>query len=222
MSAKYWVYTDYDGTVTLDDNQVKILDAFAPPGWREKEYAILEAGGKSLQYLPVIYADFACRDQGRIIQFIREEVRPDPCFPEFARYCRHVGLPLEILSDGMHFYIEDYLRRFGLEDLVYYSNVVRVDEEGFHFTHPHSNPECNKCGTCKKQKVVAKKAEGYKVIFIGDGLSDQCAAGEADLLFAKKKLAAYCRENGIPYIPYETFCQVLEYVRSEVKPDAAQ
>ena len=40
MGKKYWVFTDFDGTVTLDDNQVQILDAFAVKNWREIEYRI--------------------------------------------------------------------------------------------------------------------------------------------------------------------------------------
>lgn len=211
MSAKYWVYSDFDGTITLDDNQVTLLDAFAPKNWRKLEYAILDEGGKSRQYLPVIYRDFSLRDKEEIKRFLRDNVRPDPHFPEFVKFCREHNLPLEIISDGMHFYIDDYLERFGLSDLAYYSNKVEVDEEGFRFEHPHVNLECGKCGTCKDKIVAAKQAEGYKVIYIGDGISDECAARRGDLLFAKGKLARFCEREGINYIPYETFADILEY-----------
>ena len=88
MGKKYWVFTDFDGTVTLDDNQVQILDAFAVKNWREIEYRILEKGGKSRAYLPAIYQDFSQKDPEQILQFIRDNVRPDPYFPKFVQFCQ--------------------------------------------------------------------------------------------------------------------------------------
>ena len=226
MGKKYWVFTDFDGTVTLDDNQVQILDAFAVKNWREIEYRILEKGGKSRAYLPAIYQDFSQKDPEQILQFIRDNVRPDPYFPKFVQFCQTSELPLEIVSDGLHIYIEDYLQRMGLEELTYYSNVVKVDQTGFSFEHPYLNAECGKCGTCKDKIVTTKQKEGYRVIYIGDGISDECAAQRGDLIFAKGKLAQYCVDQGISYIPYETFAEVIKYLQGlnwdEVHDNVAQ
>lgn len=48
------------------------------------------------------------------------------------------------------------------------------------------------------------------IIFIGDGVSDLPAAREADVLFARRGLALddYCRENNIPFIPFDTFSDI--------------
>ena len=45
---------------------------------------------------------------------------------------------------------------------------------------------------------------------MGDGASDVEAVPLVDTLFASKYLAHYCRENAIPFIPFETFKDVRE------------
>ena len=52
----------------------------------------------------------------------------------------------------------------------------------------------------------------HRTVFVGDGLSDICALGEADLLFAKKDLELYCLENNIPYNKYRDFNDVARYL----------
>jgi len=48
----------------------------------------------------------------------------------------------------------------------------------------------------------------HRIVFIGDGLSDRFAVQEADVVFAKRQLLAYCREKGITCRPFETFAEV--------------
>lgn len=45
------------------------------------------------------------------------------------------------------------------------------------------------------------------IVFIGDGVSDLPAANQADVLFARRglRLEEYCQENGISYVPFDTF-----------------
>ena len=42
-------------------------------------------------------------------------------------------------------------------------------------------------------------------VYIGDEISDGCAAGYADIVFAKKSLASYCWKNNITYFEYKDF-----------------
>ena len=45
---------------------------------------------------------------------------------------------------------------------------------------------------------------------IGDGASDFCVSGEADLVFAKHRLIEHCRAAAIPYVPITGFVDALE------------
>ena len=51
--------------------------------------------------------------------------------------------------------------------------------------------------------------EGDKVVYIGDGISDRCAALASDRVFATRGLARYLDEIGEPYEPFDTFFDVL-------------
>ena len=51
-------------------------------------------------------------------------------------------------------------------------------------------------------------AEGALTVFVGDGISDTYAAARADIVFAKDKLAAFCENDAIPYVPYHTLAAV--------------
>ncbi|GAC1400510.1 MAG: hypothetical protein NVSMB56_15580 [Pyrinomonadaceae bacterium] len=48
------------------------------------------------------------------------------------------------------------------------------------------------------------------VVFVGDGLSDQYAVQDADVVFAKKSLANYCAAQAIEFVAYETLLDVAE------------
>ena len=52
------------------------------------------------------------------------------------------------------------------------------------------------------------------IIYVGDGLSDWCAASQADMVFAKGDLRGYCEEKSIPYYPFEHLGDVAERIAS--------
>ena len=49
------------------------------------------------------------------------------------------------------------------------------------------------------------KADGYYVVYIGNGLSDRCPSKYADLVFAKGELLDYCREEGVESTQFQNF-----------------
>lgn len=59
------------------------------------------------------------------------------------------------------------------------------------------------------------------IVFIGDGVSDLPAAGQSDVLFARKGLALekYCVEHKIPYIGFDTFADIHKEIRSIMRED---
>ncbi|MFW6116779.1 MAG: phosphoserine phosphatase, partial [bacterium] len=54
------------------------------------------------------------------------------------------------------------------------------------------------------------QTRGYRVVFIGDGLSDVEVAGVADFLYAKERLLKHCREHDISAVPFRTLKDVVE------------
>jgi len=205
---KYWFIVDFDGTAARQDVQVSILDRFSPVDWREIERQILEEGHKSYKYLPAIYAHWRTPQQ-LVEQFVEEEMDLDPHFPAFVAWCQKHGYPVEIVSDGLELYVKILLARYNL-DIPYRSNRITMTEHGAVMEFPYHADDCGKCGNCKRQRVLEVKRDPLvKVVYIGDGISDECPAEHADILLAKGHLAQYCREHRIEHIPFANFGDIL-------------
>jgi len=216
--AQVWVLCDFDGTISVRDVGVSILDKFAQvDDWRAIEKHILQQGGKSYQYLPAVYAGW-CTRESDVLRFVDEEIQIDPAFPRFVSLCRAKGYKLEIVSDGLNIYIERLLSANGLDGIPYTSNVVELSRSGAYFRFPHRSLDCGKCGNCKKQRVITARARGAgPVVYIGDGISDHCPAREADIVFAKDKLRRYCQANNIDFILFNNFDDIMDRLPGEVQ-----
>ena len=46
------------------------------------------------------------------------------------------------------------------------------------------------------------------VAFVGEGQSDRYGALYSDIVFAKDALAPICEQDGVPYLPWDTFDDV--------------
>jgi HAD superfamily phosphoserine phosphatase-like hydrolase len=129
----------------------------------------------------------------------------DAGFVPFVRRAQSAGIPIEIVSDGFGYFIGPALEALGVPEVP----VVTARTE-FHgrrptLEFPNGHPTCLVCGTCKRQRVLAHRAVGRQVAFIGDGDSDRYAAGYSDIVFAKHSLERICLEAGWPYERWTAF-----------------
>lgn len=64
------------------------------------------------------------------------------------------------------------------------------------------------------EKARQQAPEDTIFVFCGDGISDISAAKHADLLFARKgrDLETHCDRNGIPYVAFDSFQDILVVV----------
>jgi len=76
---------------------------------------------------------------------------------------------------------------------------------------PHGDLACGRCAVCKGLVCDRARADGRRVIFVGDGASDRCAIGRADVLCAVRGslLERACRERHTPHVPFDTLDEVL-------------
>lgn len=209
MTEKIAIFSDFDNTISTYDVCVGLFDAFSWPNWREIEDEIMKTGKGSQVVLPTLLAPFKLTAR-EMKDFVLAGFELDPYFSSFVEKCEEKGWPLFILSDGLDFYLQHLLAREGLLHLNFRSNKLEWFGGKPVVSFPFQDPTCGRCGHCKRSKVEAIARQGYKTIYIGDGISDYCAAQNADLLFAKDDLLAYCQREGIPHRRFDTFADILK------------
>lgn len=200
------VLTDFDGTITQEDVAETILAEFAPAEWRriEELHRARRIGTRDtmIRQFALVRAE-----KYDLLEFVDGRVRMDETFPSFAAYCANRGMRLEIVSEGLDFYVDHLLRKWQVEVPVR-TNGTRFTDGRIEITYPWADATCTLCGTCKLLRLFELRAQGYRVAYAGDGHSDLCPAIEADLVFAKRDLADLCREEAIDFIPFERFSDI--------------
>ena len=129
----------------------------------------------------------------------------------FAALVRRAGaarIPIEVVSDGFGFFIPAALAALGVGDVAVVSARTTFDGGTPRIDFPNGHPRCFVCGTCKRNRVLAHKAAGRAVVFVGDGESDRYAAGYSDVVFAKRALVTLSIENGWPYRAWSEFADI--------------
>lgn len=209
---------DFDGTLSMEDSFDALLGRFAGPEWRVVEQEWLEGAITAVEcmrrQIRMVRADHV-----KLEGFFRS-IRLDPDFNAFWRHVRRFA-EVAIVSDGLDHGIELAMKNGALPRLPVFANRLHFVPEGLELSFPHLDPGCvggNGVCKCAVSRRLAASA-GAPIVLVGDGKSDDCLAGSADIVFARSRLAAYCERSGISYHPFETFAEVLAIVRTWEQPD---
>jgi 2-hydroxy-3-keto-5-methylthiopentenyl-1-phosphate phosphatase len=87
------------------------------------------------------------------------------------------------------------------------AHEVRFSPQGSAVEFRHGE-DCDVCGQECKRSVVTSLGNGGRVVYIGDGYSDRCAALAADRVFARRELALYLARDGVAFEPFDDFVQI--------------
>ena len=206
---RHAVLVDFDGTASITDVGGELLDHFAADtSWHviDNDYLNGRVGSRAAYRL----AEGLLRyDPAEWLGFALERAQLDPGFGALAVLCHRRGWPLEILSDGLEFYIHAVLQQAGW-DLPVRANRAAANGNGLKIHTPHMSPLCGRCGTCKADRVLGLRDRGYRVTYVGDGYSDLCAAPRAHRVFAKGVLADHCSAREVAHHRFTTLDQVAE------------
>lgn len=133
----------------------------------------------------------------------------DPYFKDFVDFAGRRGMEIVIVSDGLDYYIERMLMRSGLAHIDFFANALHLHDHTLHVQFPYYDMlDCRSCGNCKTYHMEKYKANGYFVVYIGNGLSDRCPSKYADFVFAKGDLLDFCKENGVESTEFRNFRDV--------------
>jgi 2,3-diketo-5-methylthio-1-phosphopentane phosphatase len=206
VPRKRAVLTDFDGTITRTDVAEAILDEFAPETWREIEDLYRDRKIGTRESMARQFALVRAREED-LLRFVDRTALIDETFRDFVAFCKSRGIILEIVSEGLDFYVRHLLRKWDI-DIPVRTNHATFEEGRARIDYPWADATCTLCGTCKLLRLFQLRALGYRTAYVGNGHSDLCPAIEADLVFAKAELAELCRTEDIDFIPFDRFADV--------------
>jgi 2,3-diketo-5-methylthio-1-phosphopentane phosphatase len=204
------VFFDFDNTITHFDVLDSIIKRFAVDnGWIALEDAWRKGRIGSKECL---------EGQLRSVRTTRKDlleylsrIRIDHHFRGLLSFLRKKGIEPVIVSDSFSFIIDSILKNNGIKKIRVYSNRLKFDKDRLIPIFPHRNESCPLCANCKKMHISNNGWAEKPVVYVGDGLSDICAARSADLVFAKESLLEHFKKTKIKCRMFKNLKDVYRY-----------
>lgn len=209
MKPQLLVACDFDGTITRQDTLVEILNRYGSPTWTQVQDRVVSGQVSIREGLQTEMGSVrATREQLELL--LAERIELDPTFPVFLDRMRRRGVPVVLLTGGFDLCVETVLARSGLWPVPYLANRLIPSNGSWQVDFPYASLTCTACGHCKGDPMRNWRSQGYSTVFVGNGVTDRCAAEEAHLTFAKDELETWCRSKQIPAVPFKDFNDIQE------------
>ena len=210
-TQKTLIQCDFDGTVTKQDVSFILLDAFAGD-WRKMHQDYEDNKITVGRFNQAVFARVRS-DRETLLKLALSQVEIRPGFAEMVDYCRRRDFRFVIVSNGLDFYIDGILREIGLEDITVYAAETGFDPTGLKVLYV--GPDGN---TLDDDFKVAYAdlflSEGYRLAYIGNGISDFPPASRSQRVFAVDSLLERCRQEKLDSTPFSDFHQVINALES--------
>lgn len=228
---KYLFFTDFDGTITLQDSNDFLTDTigYGQPRRRQMNLACLD---DKISFRDSFrdMMDSVTRPYDQCMQYLVDNIKLDPGFKAFFEWACANNVPVVVLSSGMEPIIKALLEKLVgpeaskmqvLGNFVGAREGKDINEEGgwqILFRHPESGFGHDKSIELRKYSSLAADVRPT-MFYAGDGVSDLSAARETDLLFAKKghDLINYCAREDVPFTVFDDWSNILSKCREIVE-----
>jgi 2-hydroxy-3-keto-5-methylthiopentenyl-1-phosphate phosphatase len=213
MSPRAAVFCDFDGTITAVETFAGMLKVFAPqiaaevmPQLYARSVTLREGVRRMLEAIPASQYE-------AVIGFADDKpIRAG--LPELIAFCQGHGIPFHVVSGGLRGMVERVLQREGITGISSLSAVDVAATEGF----LRVPTQAFEGGTELIAKVqVMERYPAALKIAIGDSVTDVNMAFHADLVFARDRLIDYMQAEGKPYVTWDTFFEIRDFLASHLK-----
>jgi 2,3-diketo-5-methylthio-1-phosphopentane phosphatase len=206
------IWIDFDGTITKKDTLDELILKYSiDDSWEliEKRW---QAG--------LIGSRQCLEEEFALLRIPREElhkcienIEVDDGIFELLNIIKTYSIPIAIVSDGVDLFINQILDNNGIHDITIRSNSIEYNEPYLKLICPNTNDNCVvDSAHCKCLSMDSLKAPGKKSIYIGDGLSDLCAAKHSDFIFAKGALAKNLFAEGKLFFEFKNITQIVNFI----------
>ncbi len=209
QELSYIVFTDFDGTITVQDIGDKMFQQFGNAQLCEEHFRYYTTGE--------IDARECWRKSCETVREVTEQdfrefaqrQHIDSGFSHFVQFCSAKNIPVIVVSDGFDAYINTVLNGNGFSDLQRFCNALVFENGKIRPEFPYADEHCRQCANCKRNHLLVNSSDDNVIVYIGDGYSDRCPSKFADIVFAKNSLVSFCESNNITYHRFATFADVL-------------
>ena len=202
------VLLDFDGTITIKDSSELVLRRFADERWHVYDDQ-MDRGEIGLEECMKLQFALVHERPETIIAYLDRNVEPRPGLSGFLRMIDKGKSDICIVSAGLDFFIEHFMRtRFGEFKIRSRTGKAVWYEGAIRFAFPSiKNPGAL---DFKQDFVLESRKIHDRVILIGDGSSDYNAARSSDFIYAVKgsRLAAKCSEESLPHRTFSSFSEL--------------
>ena len=206
-AMKTLVQCDFDGTITEEDIGFLLLDSFASEDWRrlltEYREGRMSVGRFNTQAFATVKAD-----RQTLLKFMGNKIKIRAGFHELLACCHRKGFRFVIVSNGLVFYIEAILRDIGIDGIDILAAQTHFTPEGIEARY--IGPEGNEIQDGFKETYTRLfLSRDYRVVYIGNGISDTLPAKQAHHIFATGELLTYCKKTKLNCTPFVDFNDVV-------------
>lgn len=208
------LFTDFDGTVTLEDSNDFLTDNYGLGLQKRRELneKIID-GSMSFRDAFKLMMDSVKKPFQECVDVLLENIKLDPGFGDFYKWALENNVPVVVVSSGMEPIIRALLGKLVGEhakSIEIVSNQVKLEDNGNKWEliyHDDSSFGHDKSLTIRP---YAKLPNRPILLYAGDGVSDLSAAKETDLLFAKegRDLITWCKKENIPYTEFSSYSSI--------------
>ena len=147
-------------------------------------------------------------DRQTLIDFVRKHTGIRPGFAELVDFCKKNRIEFFIISNGLDFYIDFILGSLGMNHIKVIAAKTEFDPAGMKVKYigPDGNMIMDRFKEAYTKLYVDK---GYRVIYIGNGLSDLPSARLAYRSFARDELIDCCKKANLTCIPFNDLNDVI-------------
>ena len=192
---KTLVQCDFDGTITQEDVSFLLLDAFANGNWRQLLTQYKEGKISVNRFNTKAFA-MVNADRQTLLEFMGSRARMRAGFDELLDYCHRKGFQFVIVSNGLDFYIEAILKDIGVDNIEVFSAQTQFGPNGIETKY--IGPEGSQLEDGFKEAYTRLfLREGYRLVYVGNGISDISPARLAHHIFATGDLLTYCKEMNL-------------------------
>lgn len=199
------IVLDFDGTITEVDLLDRMARQFGDPGVYQEVEDGIHAGTITLQECITREFEPVTARLEDATAWVLENVRLRAGIHELVALADDRGWDVRVLSSGFTELIEPVLAHADIHGVEVVANSVEPRPDGWK-VHWRDEAVCAVCGEACKRSGLPVAGD---VVYIGDGISDRCAAQASSSIFATRGLARYLDDQGVAYERFGDFHDVV-------------